>query len=147
MVGADLLVIDRSDYGPFRWRRIPFLFFSTGESPVYHTPDDVPETLDYGKLSAATTLIERVVRRAAAADSLPGWTPERIPWLGEAVAIRDVFERLLANDDRVAIPGPQRAMMGGMIDRIGGWIDAGAITPEQRTSMVRVAQFVLFTVL
>ena len=29
-----LLLLDRSDYGPFRSSKIPFLFFSTGEEPV-----------------------------------------------------------------------------------------------------------------
>ena len=31
-------VLDRSDYGPFRARKVPYLFFSTGENPLYHTP-------------------------------------------------------------------------------------------------------------
>jgi hypothetical protein len=38
-------------------------------------------------------------------------------------------------------------MMTGMVDRIGVWVEEGAITPQQRTSMLRVAQVVLFTVL
>src|SRR5262249_17959507 len=40
MMGTDLLVLDRSDYGPFRARGVPYLFFSTGENPTYHTPAD-----------------------------------------------------------------------------------------------------------
>ena len=43
LLGADLLVLNRSDYGPFRSRSIPFLFFTTGENPRYHTADDTPE--------------------------------------------------------------------------------------------------------
>jgi hypothetical protein len=147
VVGADLLVIDRSDYGPFRWRSIPFLFFSTGENPAYHTPDDIPETIDYEKLTAATTLIDRLVRKAASAEDLPEWTSERTPWIEEAEAIRGVLALLLDHQDELEIPGPQRAMMTGMVDRIGVWVEEGAITPQQRTSMLRVAQVVLFTVL
>ena len=30
VVGSDLLVINRSDYGPFRSKRVPYLFFSDG---------------------------------------------------------------------------------------------------------------------
>ncbi|QDV33660.1 M28 family metallopeptidase [Tautonia plasticadhaerens] len=147
VVGADLLAIDRSDYGPFRQRSIPFLFFSTGESPAYHTPDDLPETIDYGKLSAATALIERVVRRACSADELPGWTPDREPWIEEAVAIREVLAMLLEHEEELEIPALQKSMMSGMVERIGGWVEEGSLTPPQRMSMLRVAQVVLFTVL
>ena len=33
LLGSDLLVLNRSDYGPFRARKVPYLFFSTGENP------------------------------------------------------------------------------------------------------------------
>jgi hypothetical protein len=147
VVGADLLAIDRSDYGPFRWRKIPFLFFSTGESPVYHSPDDVPETIDYETLTAATTLIERFVRRAAGRDPLPAWDPEKAPWIGEAEAIGEVLQLLLDHEEQIKIPGAQRFMINGMLSRIDGWVEAGTLSPAQRASMVRVAQIVLFTVL
>ncbi|WP_169976596.1 M28 family peptidase [Tautonia rosea] len=147
IVGADLLVIDRSDYGPFRWKQIPFLFFSTGENPVYHTPDDVPETIDYTKLTAATTLIERFVRQAGSAEVLPAWDSERRPWIEEAEAIGLVLGQLLEHQEQLRIPGPQRVMMQGMVGRIAGWVEEGTITTSQRTSMVRIAQIVLFTVL
>ena len=65
LLGADLLVLNRSDYGPFRSRAIPFLFFTTGENPRYHTSDDTPETLDYPKLTAISRMIGQVVRKAA----------------------------------------------------------------------------------
>ena len=42
LLGSDLLVLNRSDYGPFRSRSIPFLFFTTGENPRYHTPRTPP---------------------------------------------------------------------------------------------------------
>ncbi|WP_158633413.1 M28 family metallopeptidase [Tautonia sociabilis] len=147
VVGADLLVIDRSDYGPFRQRKVPFLFFSTGESPVYHTPDDVPQTIDFEKLASATTLIGRVVLRSASADTMPAWTSERSPWIGEAVAIRGVFELLLEHQEELGIPGAQRALIRGMLNRISRSIEEGTITPEDRTAMLRVSQLVLFTVL
>jgi hypothetical protein len=133
IVGADLLVIDRSDYGPFRWKEIPFVFFSTGENPVYHSPDDVPETIDYSKLTAATTLIERFVRQASSAATLPEWESERT--------------QLLENQEQLRIPGPQRLMMQGMVGRIARWVEDGSLSTSQRSSMVRIAQIVLFTVL
>lgn len=147
VVGSDLLVIDRSDYGPFRWKKIPFLFFSTGESPVYHTPDDIPETIDYPKLTAGTRLIQRFVERACTEPTLPEWDPDRTPWIDEAKAIGDVLKTLLEHQDEIQIPAPQRILVTGMIDRIASWVEKGEISPAERTSMVRVAQLVLFTVL
>ena len=147
VVGADVLMIDRSDYGPFRVRQVPFLFFSTGESPDYHTPKDVPETIEYEKLTAASRLIHRVVRRAAAADALPRWESEPEPWIGEARTIREIFSRILVHGEQVGLPGLQRRMMQSTIDRIDRWIADERLSPVQRSSMIRVAQFVLFTAL
>src|SRR5690606_13218381 len=103
-------------------RQVPFLFFSTGESPDYHTTRDVPEAIDYEKLTAATVLIERLVRRAAAAEELPEWCSERTPWLGEAIAIRDVFELLLEHQERLNVPLPQRVIIRSQVERMGRWI-------------------------
>ncbi len=65
LLGADLLVLNRSDYGPFRSRSIPFLFFTTGENPCYHTPQDTADTLDYPKMTAIARMIHQVVRNGS----------------------------------------------------------------------------------
>src|SRR2546430_5567388 len=44
-LGADL-VGTRSDYGPFRDRKVPFLFFTTGTHPDYHRATDLPDRID-----------------------------------------------------------------------------------------------------
>src|SRR2546423_747937 len=63
-LGADL-VGTRSDYGPFRDRRVPFLFFSTGQHPDYHRPTDLPERIDYAKLRDISLWIADLTRRLA----------------------------------------------------------------------------------
>src|SRR5439155_25268972 len=40
----------RSDYGSFRAKRIPFVFFSTAQPWHYHTPEDRVERLNCDKL-------------------------------------------------------------------------------------------------
>ena len=65
LLGADILVLNRSDYGPFRSRSIPFLFFTTGENPCYHRPEDTADTLDYPKLTTISQMIEQIVATAA----------------------------------------------------------------------------------
>src|SRR5688572_8506064 len=51
-----------SDYEPFWERRIPFLFLSAGRSRVYHTPEDTPDKLDYGKIAATARWLADFVR-------------------------------------------------------------------------------------
>lgn len=55
-----------SDYDAFWRRRIPFLFLTGGRSARYHTPDDTPEHLDWEKMRATATWLERYVRRTCA---------------------------------------------------------------------------------
>ncbi len=85
-VGSDLLLIDRGDYGPFRTRQIPYLFFSTGESPRYHSPRDTADSLNYPKLEAVSRVMLSMARSAAAADTVPRWNPAPDHPLAEARA-------------------------------------------------------------
>lgn len=147
VVGADLLGIDRSDYGPFRARSVPFLFFSTGENPAYHTPDDTAATLDYPKLESATRLIQSAVAHAAAADSLPPWPAAPDHPLEEAAAIRDVLQRLLDHRADLKIPPFQANLMASAIRTLDDALARGDLTPAERSRVVRTAQVVLFTVL
>jgi hypothetical protein len=147
MLGSDITILDRSDYGPFRARKVPYLFFSTGENPTYHTPRDVPETLDYPKLEAISRVILGVVRRAASAEAVPGWSPVPDNPLSEAVTIRDVLRRLLENRDRLQIGGTQAIMMTNTLRRLDEIVARGAITPSERAGMVTMARIVMLSVL
>ena len=147
-LGADIMVIDRSDYGPFRSRRVPFLFFSTGENPCYHTPRDVPETLDYPKLESISRLMHAVLARAAVADALPAWSaaPDHTA-IAEAMAIRDVLRTFLDHRADLQIGAGKALILSNAVRNLDAVIARGAITPEERSAMVRIAQLVLFTVL
>ncbi len=147
LIGADLLAIDRSDYGPFRARRIPFLFFSTGENPVYHTSRDVAETINYPKLEAISVLIHDFFKEVIASDSLPDWTQTSEPSIDEAIAIRDVLRILLKNRESLEIGALQLTLMRNTLRNLDAAIDRGTITPGERIGLLRVAQLVLFTVL
>jgi hypothetical protein len=147
MVGSDLLVIDRSDYGPFRLRQVPYLFFSTGESPRYHTSQDTPESLDYPKLEAISQVIQGVVTRAADADARPSWREEPEHDLAEALAIRQVLTILLAHKAELEIGAIQETLMTSTLRLLDEVVDRGVITADERMRMLRVAQVVLFSVL
>ena len=55
-------VMARSDYSPFRLKKVPFVFFSTGTPWYYHKPEDDVERLDFAKMSLVADLVARVVR-------------------------------------------------------------------------------------
>ncbi len=103
LLGADLLVLNRSDYGPFRGRSVPFLFFTTGENPCYHTSRDTPDTLDYPKLTEIARMIHQVVRSALDAPAVPRWQAAPDNPMDEAVAIRDVLRILSKNGETVKV--------------------------------------------
>ena len=136
-------LLDRSDYGPFRARKVPYLFFSTGENPLYHSPKDRAETLDYTKLAAISRLILGVVRQAAAADALPDWNPVPDNPLAEAVTIRDVLKILLEHRAALKLAPAQMFLMRNTIRSLDAIVERGEITPGERTGMVNVARIVL----
>ena len=146
LLGSDILLLDRSDYGPFRARKVPYLFFSTGENPLYHSPADSADTVNYPKLAAISRLIDKVVLRAASADSVPEWSSVPDHPLEEALTIRAVIKTLLAHADDLKIGGAQRFLMTNALRTLDGIEARGRVTPEERTSLIRVARVILISV-
>lgn len=147
LLGSDLLVLNRSDYGPFRSRSIPFLFFTTGENPRYHTPEDTAETLDYPKATAISRVIEQVVHDALTAPVVPGWQAAPDNPLAEAVAIRDVLQRLSKNSKQLEIGVAQLFVINNTLGLLEDIVARGKITPDERSRVIQGARIVLFTVL
>jgi hypothetical protein len=146
LLGSDMLVIDRSDYGPFRSRKIPYLFFTTGENPTYHTPRDVPETIDYPKLEAISRMIHSVVRQALDGETEPTWSARPDYPVAEALAVRSVLRALLDHKEGLKIGTYQEGLMGQTIRTIDQIAERGSMTPAERARIARTAQVIMFTV-
>ena len=144
-LGIDLIGV-RSDYGPFWARKIPFLFFSTGQSDVYHTPRDVPETLDYQKLARVTGLIYRVVAAAANDETRPRWTDNLQPNLDEARTLNRIATRLLNEAEQRDFGVLQLITIRQAKSRTEGILARGTMTPDEREWLVRLSQVMLFSV-
>ena len=143
LLGSDVLVLNRSDYGPFRSRQVPYLFFSTGENPRYHSPEDRPETLDYPKLAAISQVIHGVTETAAnAAFRAPLVSAPDHP-LAEAVTIRDVIRKLMENREALELGTAQLYLMNHTLHSLDDIIARGAITAAERASVVQAARIVL----
>lgn len=147
MLGTDLLVLDRSDYGPFRAREIPYLFFSTGENPTYHTTDDRPETLNYPKLAAISQVIHQLIVQAAAAPTMPNWVPAPENTISEVATVRDILRSLLENRETLNIGATQLYLLNNTVRTLDTIVKRGTITSSERTTMVNVARLVLITIL
>jgi Peptidase family M28 len=147
LLGADLLVLNRSDYGPFRTRSIPFLFFTTGENPRYHKPDDTAETLNYPKLTSISQMIYQVVATATDAPAVPRWQKNPDNPFAEAVTIRDVLRMMVKNSEKLKIGGPQRYLIDNTLATLEGIVERGSITTDERARVIQAARLILFTVL
>ncbi|MDB5349363.1 MAG: putative aminopeptidase [Planctomycetota bacterium] len=147
LIGNDLLMVDRSDYGPFRRLSIPYLFFSTGENPHYHRPSDRSDTLDYDKALAVTRIIHGIIRRAADSDHLPPWNGKTEPSLDEAIAVRDVMKVLLANREQLEIGPAVTLVLRSTLAKLEGIVIRGMVTPAERSQLVRAARVLMMTVL
>ncbi len=146
LLGADILVLNRSDYGPFRGMSIPFLFFTTGENPRYHTPEDSPDTLDYGKLTEISQLIHQVVVEAVSAPSVPRWQSNPDNPLSEALTIREVLTLLAKNAERLKIGSVPLFVINSTLHSLNEIAKRGSITPEERARIIQAARLVLFVV-
>lgn len=157
-IGADL-VGTRSDYGPFRDRQIPFLFFSSGEHPNYHTPEDTPERVNFPKAIRSTELIRRVVAFTAnSPDELPRWsTPaerkrDGQQGLDEVRTVYRITELLMQRDEQQRQTGKgglsdlQRLLVSNIHLRTKQILHTGKFDPAERGWLIRSAQLLLATV-
>ncbi len=143
MLGTDILLYDRSDYGPFRSRHVPFLFFTTAESPRYHSPLDNAETLDYPKAEAISRVIYGVVRKAIQADDRPAWRDSPDNGMDEARALRVVLRIFLDHADELKIGKTPSFLLTRAIGILDGVEARGRIEPGERTNVIRMTQVVM----
>ena len=146
-MGADL-VGTRSDYGPFRDEKVPFLFFSTGEHPDYHTPQDTADRLDYNKLAAISNVILQVVRHSANSAQPPEWIKQPVPDLEEARTIHRITDLLQTADQsgKKPLTQLQRFLVTQTHNKTAQILLKGELSKDERLWLIRSAQALLFTV-
>jgi hypothetical protein len=150
-LGIDV-VGTRSDYGPFQSEKIPFLFFSGGEHPDYHTPRDTPDRLDYERVADVSSLIESICRSVANADEPPLWIDRPEHDLAEIRTLHRITELLLKIDDeaegsgRTKLNALQRFTVTNMKQKTEQILERGTVLPDDRPGIIRNAQLLLLTV-
>lgn len=145
-LGTDLIGT-RSDYGPFRDERIPFLFFSTGEHPDYHQPTDTPDRIDYPKTARISNLIHLLLKTIGNAPDAPTWSDRQPQNLAEAETLHRVTEHLLNDaDGSRKLTGVQRFFVSQVRSRTGFMIEKQRVSDEERQWLVRAAQLLMLSV-
>jgi hypothetical protein len=144
-LGIDLVGV-RSDYGPFWGEKVPFLFFSTGEHPDYHTPRDVPEKIDFDKVAAVSSLVLNVVQATANADQAPAWTDEVLPDVDEVKAVLRITQLLLDADGQRKFTDLQRLIVTQAHNKCQQLLAKGTFTANDRKWLIRTSQLLLLSV-
>ncbi|MGH7227035.1 MAG: M28 family metallopeptidase, partial [Gemmataceae bacterium] len=135
-LGADL-VGTRSDYGPFRDRHVPFLFFSTGQHPDYHKPSDLPQRIDYRKLQRISMFIRDVTKRLANDDAAPSWNDKPLPAdLDEVRTVLVLVNRVLKHPDLYPLSEKKRELVQGVQKRLNTILDKGEVADEDRKWLI-----------
>jgi hypothetical protein len=150
-LGIDLIGT-RSDYGPFQSESVPFLFFSGGEHPDYHTPRDTADRIDYDRTAFVSNLIAGVCRSVADADAAPVWTDTPQHELDEVRTLYRITDLVLKTDDVAERAGKarltqlQRFTVTNVHAKTAQIIARGEMKPEDRPWLIRSAQVLLLTV-
>lgn len=144
-LGTDL-VGTRSDYGPFRDREIPFLFFSTGEHPDYHTPRDTAEKIDFAKASRIASVILKLAQNVGDSATPPTWSEPDEKNLDEPRMLHRITTLLLEADQQKPLTQTQKFLVTNVQNRSKQIIDANKMSTDDRTWLVRMSQLLLLSV-
>ncbi|MDA0283827.1 MAG: M28 family peptidase [Planctomycetota bacterium] len=144
-MGIDLIGT-RSDYGPFRDHKVPFLFFSTGEHPDYHKPTDTPEKINYEQVAAVSSLVFRVTRSVADSDVPPEWVEAVEPQLEEVRSVHRISELLLEAGRNGSLNTFQQFIVTQAEVQTRQILERGTVTPDERVGLIRTAQILLLSV-
>jgi hypothetical protein len=144
-LGVDLIGV-RSDYGPFWKEKIPFLFFSTGQHPDYHTPRDVPERLDFDKVARVSNLVLKLVRTVADAETTPTWSDDVPPDLDEVKTVHRITTLLLAAEDSRKFTDLQKLIVTQTQTKCRQILDRGQMTTDERKWLIRTSQLLLLSI-
>jgi hypothetical protein len=127
---------------------VPFLFFSTGEHPDYHTPRDTADKLNYTQLAAIANVVLHVVRHVGNAATAPAWINDPAPDMEEARTLHRITE-LVRDADRNGkkkLTSLQSYIVTQAHDKTAQIMKKGELSKDDRVWLIRSAQAMLFSV-
>jgi hypothetical protein len=92
-----------SDYDAFRNIGVPFLFLSSGRTPRYHQPSDLPDTLHYERMAATVGWLQHLIRGIDQDTAPYRFEKDRMELADDIATLRPLAE--LAAREESEIPG------------------------------------------
>lgn len=144
---SDDFVGTRSDYGPFRDRKTPFLFVSTGQSKDYHTVRDTADKINYQQVTAISQGLSILAKRLANLDRPPAWIDNPKVSPGEVEAILSIVTEIEKKADDWKLNAVQRLFVSQARIQAERIIQKNReISPQEQARLMRTTQMLLFTV-
>ena len=128
-----------SDYDSFRNASVPFLFLSSGRTPRYHQPSDLPDTLHYERMAATVKWLANLAERMDQDTATYEFQANRIEFADEVTALRPLVAQAAKWETR--IPGTSTLSLW-KLKQDDKWLeelDLTAPTPEALRRLERIS--------
>jgi len=128
-----------SDYDSFRNASVPFLFLSSGRTPRYHQPSDLPDTLHYERMAATVKWLANLAERIDQDTAPYEFQANRIEFAGEVTTLRPLVAQ--AAKWETGISGTS-SLSHWKLEKDDKWLeglDLTAPTPEALRRLERIS--------
>jgi hypothetical protein len=130
-----------SDYDAFRLARVPYVFLSSGRTPRYHTPADLPATLHYDRMARTSRWIARLVAAAGDLNAPLDFDPAATDLAADRDTMRWALEEASSPWRSVPGTGPiTAARLLGDLSRVRAMSEPGhALTGDDAIALERAS--------
>ena len=118
-----------SDYDAFRNASVPFLFLSSGRTPRYHQPTDLPNTLHYERMASTVHWLQSLVSSVDQDTAPYRFEKDRLEFRDEVEAFRPLT--IKAAEEATKIPGTSSLSLW-KLKQDRDWLDR--LDPTKATS-------------
>jgi hypothetical protein len=128
-----------SDYDAFRNASVPFLFLSSGRTPRYHQPTDLPNTLHYERMASTVHWLQHLISLIDQDTAPYRFEKDRLEFSDEVQAFRPLT--IKAAEEATKIPGTS-ALSLWKLKQDRAWLerlDPTKATPEDVKRMERLS--------
>jgi len=108
----------RSDHAPFQKERVPFIFYSAGVPPEYHTPADELSVVDLSRVAGTARHVLLTTADAANAAVRQTFVDDPRPRLDDARALIEIGEAVLKDPAAVGLTSSDGTLL--ILDK---WLD------------------------
>ncbi len=120
----------RSDYGSFRLKKVPYVFFSTGQPWTYHKPEDDVERLNFAKMEKGVRYVRQVVAALATLEARPTYVKQQGLSIEDLKAVADTIRRVLEHPEDLGLTDEEVAGLKATVAKLDEIVKTGAVGPE-----------------